>query len=61
MCEQVTDFSRRFRVYYNVGGGASDSRVHLIGQKSWWEAEVQSDVIKIIDPYWWKWETWNVF
>ncbi len=25
--------------------------------KVWREAKVQSDVIKIIDPHWWKWET----
>jgi len=41
---------------YNVGGGASDRA--LIGQKIWWEAEVQSDVIKIIYPYG-EWRDWK--
>jgi len=37
----VTNFSPDSASIYNVGGGASDSREHLIGQKIWWEAEVQ--------------------
>jgi len=44
MCEQVTDFNR--------STDALDSREHLNWPKFWWKAEVQSDVHKIIDPYW---------
>jgi len=42
---------------YCRGRDNSDSREHLTGQQIWWEAEVQSDVIKIIDPNKQKWET----
>ncbi len=42
---------------YSVGGGMLWILESIWLDKVWWEAEVQSDVIKIVDPYWRKWET----
>ncbi len=42
---------------YSVGGGMLRILESIWLNKVWWEAEVQGDVIKIIDPYWQKWET----
>lgn len=54
MISMAQQWRHRHGEQYNVGGrDTPDSREHLIGQKIWWAAEVQNEVIEIVDPYWW--------